>query len=150
MAETKDDIAAERARLRAENNTLKAQLSQAGATPGAYRPAQTFQLSEGDRQELEMRGVVNIGGRLLTKAQVEQRMAAAGQRGVTIDDAPDATKVDQRIIDQAERGAGTRGVDFVYPSVAPGQIDPAVAGTPGISGPPADPDTLDVPAQDGE
>jgi hypothetical protein len=139
MAETKDDIAGERDRLKAENNALKAQLEQAGRVPGAYRPAQTFQLSEGDRQELEIRGVVNVGGRLMTKADVEAAMAAAGQRGVKIADAPEATRVsDQVLVDARSRGTGIRGVDYVYPSVAAGQLDPAVAGTPGISGPPAD------------
>lgn len=139
MAETKDDIAGERDQLRAENNALKAQLEQAGRAAAAYRPAQTFQLSEGDRQELEIRGVVNVGGRLMTKADVEEAMAVAGQRGVTIADAPEATKVSDQVLgDAAARGDGIRGVDYVYPSVAAGKLDPAVAGTPGISGPPAE------------
>lgn len=156
MAETKDDIAAERDRLRTENNALRSQLDQAGrVTTGAYRPQ--FQLSEGDRQELEIRGVVSIGGRLMTKADVEAAMAEAGQRGVKIADAPEATRVDPRVIDQAAaRGDGIRGVDFVYPSVAAGQIDPDVAGTPGISGPAAggtataSPTATPAPTSDGE
>jgi hypothetical protein len=150
MAETKEDIAGERDRLRKENNALRSQLEQAGRTPG-YQPQQRFQLSEGDRQELEIRGVVSINGRLMTKADVEQAMAAAGQRGVTIADAPEATRVpDQVLKDTAARGTGIRGVDYVYPSVAAGQIDPDVAGTPGISGPPADAATVAAADDQGE
>lgn len=140
MAENKDEIAADRDRLRKENNALRAQLDQAGR-PAGYQPQQRFQLSEGDRQELEVRGVVNIGGRLMTKADVEHAMAAAGQRGVEIADAPDDTRISDATLKDLDRGPGVRGIDYVYPSVAPGFIDPAVAGTPGISGPPAPADT---------
>jgi hypothetical protein len=145
MAETKDKIAADRDRLATENVALKAQLEAAG------RPGPTtqhvFQLSEGDRQELEIRGVVAIGGRLMTKADVEKAMAEAGQKGVKIKDAPPETAV--KITDSTPgRGPGVEGVDYIYPSVERGKIDPAVAGTPGISGPAADakPAADDVPA----
>jgi hypothetical protein len=124
----------EAASLRQENERLRAQLAAAGGR--VVQPQHTFQLSEGDRQELEIRGVVNIGGRMMTKEDVEAAMAEAGQRGVTIADAPEATKVDPALI-AARGGKGVLGVDFVYPSVERGRIDPAVAGTPGISGPAA-------------
>jgi hypothetical protein len=131
MAETKDDIAAERDKLREENNRLKAQLAAAGGSVQPYAPQQTFQLSEGDRQELAARGVVNVGGRMRTAAEVRE-MLPDSQRDVDLGDAPVPNLPAGR-----EQGA-TPGVDYVYPSVAPGQIDPAVAGTPGISGPAAD------------
>lgn len=136
MAETKDEIAAQRDQLAQENVALKAQLAAAGR-PAAPGTQHVFQLSEGDRQELEIRGVVAINGRLMTKAEVEQAMADAGQRGVTIKHAPEATKVPVTE-DTAGRGPGIEGVDFIYPSVERGKIDPAVAGTPGINGPAAD------------
>lgn len=136
MAETKDEIAAERDRLAVENAALQAQLTAVGGarTPGAQH---VFQLSEGDRQELEVRGVVNIGGRLMDKAAVEKAMAAAGQRGVKIKDAPEGTRVTVTE-DTPGVGPGVRGVDFIYPSVERGKLDPAVAGFPGVSGPAAD------------
>jgi hypothetical protein len=123
-------------RLEAENRRLRAQLAAAGRPAGAATPAHTFQLSEGDRQELEIRGVINYGGRVMTKADVEKAMREAGQEGVEIADAPAETKV--AVGPNVDTGPGVRGIDFVYPSVARGQIDPAVAGTPGISGPAAD------------
>lgn len=130
MAETKDDIAAERDALREENNRLKAQLAAAGGSTQPYAPAQTFQLSEGDRQELAANGVVNVAGRMRTADEV-RAMLPENQAGVDLGTAvvPDHIRPVGR-----EPGA-TPGVDYVYPSVAPGQIDPAVAGTPGISGP---------------
>lgn len=129
MAETKDDIAAERDQLRAENVQLRAQLAGQGRV---VQPVHTFQLSEGDRQELATRGEVNIDGRMMTAADVEKKLSE-NQRNVDLGDAePPAAGPGE-----APRSA-VRGVDYVYPSVAPGQIDPAVAGTPGIHGPAAD------------
>lgn len=126
-------------RLRAENTALKAQLSAAGRPAGPAMPAHTFQLSEGDRQELEIRGVVNIGGRLMTKADVVKAMrdAGDGQEDVEIADAPEGTRIDPGRSEELT-GPGIRGFDYVYPSVERGKIDPAVAGTPGINGPAAD------------
>jgi hypothetical protein len=132
MAETKDDIAAERDKLREENNRLKAQLAAAGGSVQPYAPQQTFQLSEGDRQELAARGIVNVGGRMRTADEVRE-MLPDSQRDVDLGSAP----VPDYYRAGREQGT-TPGVDFVYPSVGPGQIDPAVAGTPGISGPAAD------------
>jgi hypothetical protein len=151
--ETKDQIAAERDTLRDENARLKAQLAAAGR--GGYQPSQRFQLSEGVRQELETYGVANINGVRMTREDVLGRLGD-DQSGVDIAE-PDAA-LDQREAVAARRTApAVPGVDYVWPSVKPGQIDPAVAGTPGISGPAADPedDTEDAgqgydPAVDGE
>lgn len=134
MAELKDDIAAERDALRAENGRLRAQLAAAGRPAGVVTPAHTFQLSEGDRQELAARGVLNVGGRMRTADEVRE-LLGDGQQDVDLGDAtpPPAGP------GEPSRGS-VRGVDYVYPSVAPGVIDPEVAGTPGIVGPAAEPD----------
>jgi hypothetical protein len=154
MSETKDEIAADRDRLQAENENLRGQLAAAGATrtAGQAPPAQhRFQLSEGDRQELEIRGVVNIGGRLWTRDEVLAEMARTGpdaaghndQSAVEIAEAPEGTRIDPGLL-PGRTGPGIAGVDFVYPSVERGKIDPAVAGTPGISGPAAGEPTEDA------
>lgn len=133
MAETKEEITAQRDQLRAENENLRGQLAAAGVQRGAYQPAQQFQLSEGDRQELATRGVVNIGGRMLTRDEVAAKLGDKQPSDrVDLGDAepPAGTTA-------AARNAAVEGVDFIYPSVAPGVIDPAVAGTPGINGPAA-------------
>lgn len=128
------------AALRAENARLRAQLLASGQQPaGPAQVQHTFQLSEGDRQELEIRGVVNIGGRLMTKDDVLKAMreAGAGQEDVEIADAPEGTRLEpERLGDLT--GPGIRGFDYTYPSVERGKIDPAVAGMPGINGPAAD------------
>lgn len=142
MAETKDQIAEERDRLKAENAALRQQLAAGGVTGRVVAPTQTFQLSEGDRQELATRGVVSVGGRLLTADEVRERLPE-NQRGIDLGDAPVPADLDRL---RGRQSSAVEGVDFIYPSVAPGQIDPAVAGTPGISGPAADPVT--VPAAD--
>jgi hypothetical protein len=123
--------------LREENARLRTQLAAAGGR--VQQPRHTFQLSEGDRQELEIRGVVNINGRMMTKAEVQAAMskAGAGQEDVEIADAPEGTRVDTTLL-EGFTGPGVRGIDFVYPSVERGYIDPKIAGTPGISGPSAD------------
>lgn len=136
MTELKEDIAAERDRLREENENLRGQLAAAGARPAGTRRVE-FQLSEGERQELLAHGVVNVGGVRMTREDVEERLGEH-QDGI---DLGDAEPVDAALA--AERGprGAIRGVDFIYPSVRPGEIDPAVAGTPGINGPAA----TDVP-----
>lgn len=135
MSETKDDIAAQRDQLQAENEQLRAQLASVGAGVAgrAAVPQHTFQLSEGDRQTLEMQGWINYRGRVMTTAEVLDALGP-DQQNVEIADAPAGAP---KPPPESQR-AGIPGVDFVYPSVAPGQIDPAVAGTPGISGPPAE------------
>lgn len=134
MAETKEDIAAERDLLREENEQLRSQLTQATAAPTAapYAPSARFVLSEGDRQELVQHGQVNINGRMRTADEVRS-MLDDDQRGIDLGSA----KPPVQPTALQERGA-VRGVDYVWPSVAPGEIDPAVAGQPGISGPAAD------------
>jgi hypothetical protein len=140
MPETKDQIAEQRDQLLAENETLRAQLAAAGRPAGAYQPTR-FLLTEGDRQELQIFGVATIGGRLLTIDQVREKLAGTDQADVPLADPPAATDRRAELAAQLEPGrpAGIRGFDYVYPSVAPGEIDPKVAGTPGISGPPAAP-----------
>jgi hypothetical protein len=129
MAETKDDITAERDALRAENENLRGQLAAAGTNRSAA-PQHRFVLSEGNRAELVTYGVTNINGRRMTREDVEAELGD-GQHGV---DLGEATPVDAPV---PARGGAVEGVDFIYPSVAPGQIDPAVAGLPGINGPAA-------------
>jgi hypothetical protein len=133
MSETKDGIAAERDALRAENENLRGQLAAAGARPrGQVR--HEFLLSEGERAEIEAFGVANIGGVRMTREQVAAKLGDR-QRDVELGDAEP--------VDAAAHAARTtrtavEGVDFIYPSVEPGLIDPAVAGTPGINDPAAD------------
>lgn len=138
MAETKDDIAAERDKLREENEQLRRQLAASGAAPASGRvvaPQQTFMLSEGERQELAARGVLSIGGRLYSRDEVRQKLGDS-QQDLDLGDAePDQATM--LALQQQRKAGAVEGVDYVYPSVAPGEIDPAVAGTPGISGPPA-------------
>lgn len=145
MAETKDDIAAERDMLRARVQELEAQQPAAGRV---VAPAQTFQLSEGARQDLVANGVVNVAGRLRTRDEVAG-MLGDDQAAAKLGDAPIAPAVLAALGQQRAQGS-TPGVDFVYPSVAPGELDPTVAGTPGISGPAADDETDYDPAVHGE
>lgn len=130
---TKDELADQLAAAQRENTALRTQLAGVGRV---YAPAQTFQLSEGDRQDLETFGVVNIGGRRYTREEVLDKLSGTSQSGVQIDEP--AALLDQRARTEVRRESAVEGVDFIYPSVAPGQIDPAVAGTPGINGPAAD------------
>lgn len=58
MSETKDEIAAERDALRAENEQLRAQLQTAQTVPARpANPEPRFELSEGEREELQRTGV---------------------------------------------------------------------------------------------
>lgn len=138
MAETKDDIAADRDRLAAENEQLRSQLAAvaaAGPAPAGPVPARhTFTLSEGERQELVAYGRVNKDGRSMTRDDVRAALGES-QQGLDLGDAEPAPAP------QVVEPTNIRGIDYVYPSVTRGGIDPAVAGTPGISGPAAtDPD----------
>jgi hypothetical protein len=86
MAETKEEIAAERDRLRADNDRLREQLA-AATTPGPAAPAHRFQLSEGDRSALEAHGWANIGGKRVTAEQVRELLAETDdQQHVVIGD----------------------------------------------------------------
>lgn len=127
------------AELEAENASLRAQLGAQGQGRVAA-PAQTFYLTEANRQELEQRGFTTVGGVLLGTDEVRARLKDTDQAGVQIADAPedvqasaDATLASVRRDDQGSQ----YGVTHVYPSVEPGKLDPAVAGQPGISGPAA-------------
>lgn len=139
MAETKDEIAAERDSLRARVSELQAQVAAGGRV---VAPRQTFTLSEGDRQDLVANGVVNVAGRLRTRAEVAD-LLGPDQAGVDLGDRDPSPAVAAALKQQRAQGT-TPGVDFVYPSVEAGGIDPALAGTPGISGPAAG----DAPAED--
>lgn len=131
MAETKDDIAAERDALRAENENLRGQLA-AASVPGRAAPVEhVFTLTEDARQQLVTRGFANIGGRELNRDQVTELL---GDRAPNYDL---GTRKPDRLPDAPAPRSSIRGFDYVYPSVAPGVIDPAVAGTPGINGPAA-------------
>lgn len=137
---TKAALEAEVQRLRDENDNLRGQLVAAASTAGAapYRPAQEFFLSEGDRQELETNGVANIRGRLMTTAEVREALKGTKLEGVEIKDAKPGTDRSAAVAAARAEPRNIRGVTFVYPSVADGLIDPAVAGRPGINGPAAD------------
>jgi hypothetical protein len=144
MPETKDDIARERDELKRENESLRR--AAGSSRPGVWQPTR-FLLTEGDRQELEMFGVATIGGRRMTIDEVRDKVAGTDQADVQLNDpTPEMDRRDELAGPGATHPAGIRGFDYVYPSVAPGLIDPAVAGTPGINGPAADLD--DVAASD--
>jgi hypothetical protein len=137
---TKAALEAENAQLRDQVDNLRGQLvAAAGATPAGYQPAQRFFLSEGDRQELELHGVANIGGRLLTRDQVLAKLAGGPQSAVEIREPKVDRTADAAVAAARAEPRNVRGVTFVYPSVADGLIDPAVAGKPGINGPAATP-----------
>jgi hypothetical protein len=127
------------AELEAENASLRAQLGAQGQGRVAS-PAHQFFLTEANRQELELRGFTVVGGELLDTDAVRARLRATGQSRVEIADAPRTAQDEAaRTVAALRRDnhGAQYGVTHVYPSVAPGQIDPAVAGSPGISGPAA-------------
>lgn len=118
---------AEVAALRAENDRLKGQLAQATARTANVAPAKPY-LTEGERQELITFG--RSGGLNLKTAA--KKFPEADLSGTT-EVARKASTEDEL---KGERSS-IRGFDFVYPSVAPGVLDPAVVGEPGITGPAA-------------
>lgn len=138
---TNAEMTAELNAVRAENENLRGQLAASGARrpPAVEHP---FVLSQGELAELETYGVTNHDGQRLTREQALTRMAASDdQRGVQIAE----PKADLAASLPAVRpNLGLPGVDYVYPSVRPGAIDPAVAGTPGISGPAATVEQMDL------
>lgn len=134
MAETKEDIAAQRDALLAENEMLQNRLAAAtaaGVGPRVQQAEHTFILSEGARQELLINGQTNIGGVMRSRTDV-RKLLGKEQQNVDLGSADPPAGLPKA----AERGK-VRGVDFVYPSVEPGFIDPELAGTPGINGPAA-------------
>lgn len=124
------DAPSELVSLRQENARLRAQLAAAGRTV-APAAGHTFVLSEGARQELLATGRATIDGRSYTRAEVKAELGDA-QSDVDLEGAPDPAP-----LPVAPAPTNIRGVDFVYPSVARGELDPAVAGAPGVSGRPA-------------
>lgn len=127
------ELVAERDRLQRENENLRGQLAAAAANRVAT-PVHTFQLSQGQLAELEATGRTNVGGKLMDASEVRSLMPD-DQRRVEIA-TPPAEQV--AALPPARPQGNTPGVDYVWPSVRPGAIDPAVAGTPGINGPAAD------------
>lgn len=124
MTETKAELEERAAALEAENEQLRGQLATAGVgrvvQPAPRRPW----LSEGERQELAMYGETNspFTGERLTTEGVRAELAKDPRASRV--EIPDA---DQSVARAAvPRPARDRqpidGVDFVYPSVAPGQL----------------------------
>lgn len=116
------------------------------ADPKADTPAPTKtpatplpQLSEGDRQQLVQQGYATLGGQVYTVAEARELLKRTGQDVELDDPSPAVAKEAARVVAAQRRPdvAAQRGLTHVYPSVAPGLIDPAVAGTPGINGPSA-------------
>jgi hypothetical protein len=126
----------------ASKEAMPAEALPAEAMPGVTaplakpaKPSAKFTLSEGDRAELEMRGVANVNGHLMTRDEVKAKLDES-QPGHRVE-LGTAGPADVKAADRARRGC-VEGIDFVWPSVDCGYIDPAVAGTPGINGPSAD------------
>ncbi|SCF22654.1 hypothetical protein [Micromonospora mirobrigensis] len=123
MSETKDEIAAERDQLRAENEQLRGQLTTAGVPrlENEAAPRRPF-LSEGERQELETYGVTNspFTGQRLQADEVRAELATSDdQQGVEIGEA--APGLAREVPPTRER-TPIEGVDYVWPSVAPGVL----------------------------
>jgi hypothetical protein len=141
---TKAALEAELASAKQELELMRGQLAAAGADrpDKAAAGKHVFFLSEGVRQELEMFGVANVDGQLMTADAVRARLTG-DQEGVEIKEAaPELARQAPEVLVRP----GVPGVDFVYPSVARGEIDPAVAGRPGINGPAAgDRGAIDAP-----
>lgn len=128
-----DTQAAELKRLQAENENLRGQLAAAGARNTTAAPAaHVFQLSEGQRQELQMHGNAVIDGKMMTIDEV-RKILPPGQTTVEIT----APKTVRELPAERTRDK-IAGIDYIYPSVEYGKLDPAVAGQPGVSGPAAD------------
>lgn len=150
MAESKADLEQRVQQLEEDNDRLRGQLAAAGARPASVAPA-PFVLTEGDRQQLEATGFATIGGRVLLTEEVRELLGA--DSGVEIRDVSETQRAAAESTVRALRvgtGAeqqGIRGVTHVWPSVEPGGIDPAVAGTPGISGPAAGSDVARLARQ---
>jgi hypothetical protein len=118
MAETtKDDAVQTRVReLEGENARLKEELraSRADQRLSHGRAERPF-LSEGERQDLQQYGVTNS--------------PFTGER-ITAQDEGVETKVDPASVPPARTGSrgAVEGFDYVYPSVAPGVLDPKLTG----------------------
>lgn len=144
MADPKTDPKADRiAELEAENTRLKGDLA-AASTRRPYVAA-VPQLTEGDRLQAEQLGYATVGGVVYTRDELVAKLKEWGQEGVTIGQpAPAQREEAARLVgalrqdkDAATSPEGIRGFTHVWPSVAPGRIDPTVAGLPGVNGPSA-------------
>jgi hypothetical protein len=131
MNETKEDIAAQRDALLAENKMLQDKLAAAGVGSRVQQAEHTFILSEGARQELLINGQTNVGGVMRSRTDV-RKLLGKEQQNVDL-----GTAEPPAGLPKPQERSKIRGVDFVYPSVEPGFIDPDLAGTPGINGPAA-------------
>jgi hypothetical protein len=131
MPETKEDIAAQRDALLAENKMLRDRLASTPVGPRVQQAEHTFVLSEGARQELLINGQTNVGGVMRSRTDV-RRLLGKDQQNVDL-----GTAEPPAGLPKVQERSKVRGVDFVYPSVEPGFIDPDLAGTPGINGPAA-------------
>lgn len=125
MAETKAELEARNAELEAENERLRGQLATAGAGQRVTQaqPRQPW-LSEGERQELEAYGHTSspFTGRTVTTDEARE-----AHPDVDIADAkPGAVKAAGPAPRRIK--APREGVDYVYPSVAPGQLAPEFGG----------------------
>jgi hypothetical protein len=109
----------ELARLRAENERLRGQLAASGADNrlSQNRATRPF-LSEGERQDLELNGVTN-------SPFTGERLTAQGEGVETVRDPQTAALPPVRTTGDRP---GVEGFDFVYPSVAPGVLDPKLTG----------------------
>lgn len=107
------------ASLRAENERLRGQLAASGADRrlSQNRATRPF-LSEGERQDLELNGVTN-------SPFTGERLTAEGEG---VEQVRDAQVADLPPVRTAST-QGVEGFDYVYPSVAPGVLDPKLTGT---------------------
>jgi hypothetical protein len=119
MPETKDDLTAQRDTLLAENERLRGEL--AAARVGAASPARVTLatpdpnfLCEGDRQALEINGVVN--------SATSGKQLLASDFGVTVKTEQGRENLKRAQAQTTQEREGIRGVDFVYPSVARGVL----------------------------
>lgn len=116
MPETKAD-------LQAENERLRAQLAAGGSglTRVTFPARPAFrgdtELSEGERQDLEINGVTN--------SPFDGRRLLASDFGIepTTDWGRENLRREQERRER-ERGEGIEGVDYIYPSIRPGVLAP--------------------------
>ncbi len=126
MAETKDQIEAQRDDLlrqaadqQAEIERLQGELAAAragGGSPARVTLAEPVGLSEGDRQALRVAGVVTN--------PATGKLELASDHGIEVVTVDGRAALERAQKDRAEGRGAIRGVDFVYPSVAPGVLAP--------------------------
>lgn len=124
MALTKAELEERAARLEADNERLRGQLATAGAGQRiAQATPRTPWLSEGERQELEAYGaaVSPFTGQRVTADEAREAYPDVEIREAKPGAVRAAGPAPRRTAQPRE------GVDFVYPSVAPGQLADDVA-----------------------